>query len=60
MKGELVESDEEQGDTLRAIEFPRIKGGKAFDTNAKWFTKLLKDLGQPLGKPVAISHGGDD
>ena len=38
--------DEERGDELRAIEFDRIKGGKAFDTSAEWFTSLLSDLGQ--------------
>ena len=38
----------------------RIKGGKVFDTDAKWFTKLMKDIGQPVGKQVVVSHGGDD
>ncbi|KAJ1457939.1 pyrophosphate-fructose 6-phosphate 1-phosphotransferase [Pelagophyceae sp. CCMP2097] len=32
--------DEERGDVLRAIEFPRIKGGKAFDVKQPWFTEL--------------------
>jgi pyrophosphate--fructose-6-phosphate 1-phosphotransferase len=62
LKGEsgVVGHDEGRKDILRTIEFPRIKGGKAFDTEAKWFTKLLKDLEQPKGKPVSVSHGGDD
>ena len=62
LKGEsgVVGHDEGRNDILRTIEFPRIKGGKAFDTEAKWFTKLLKELEQPKGKPVAVSHGGDD
>ena len=57
LKGEsgVVGHDEAKKDVLRTIEFPRIKGGKAFDTKAKWFTKMLKDLGQPVGTPV--DHG---
>jgi pyrophosphate--fructose-6-phosphate 1-phosphotransferase len=48
LRGEsgVVGQDEERGDELRAIEFDRIKGGKAFDTSAQWFTSLLSDLGQ--------------
>jgi pyrophosphate--fructose-6-phosphate 1-phosphotransferase len=48
LRGEsgVVGQDEERGDELRAIEFPRIKGGKAFDVSAPWFTGLLADLGQ--------------
>ena len=34
--------DEEQGDKLRAIEFPRIKGGKPFDIDTPWFVEMLK------------------
>lgn len=62
LKGEsgVIGHDEEKRGELRAIEFPRIKGGKVFDTNAPWFNKLLKDISQTKGKPVAISHGGDD
>jgi diphosphate-dependent phosphofructokinase len=62
LRGEsgVVGHDEGRKNVLRTIEFPRIKGGKVFDTNAKWFTKLLKDLEQPKGKAVAVSHGGDD
>ena len=58
LKGEsgVVGHDEAKKNVLRTIEFPRIKGGKVFDTKAKWFTKLLKDLGQPMGKQV--DHGG--
>jgi diphosphate-dependent phosphofructokinase len=62
LKGEsgVIGHDEDRRGELRAIEFPRIKGGKVFDTNAGWFNKLLKDVGQAKGKPVAVSHGGDD
>jgi diphosphate-dependent phosphofructokinase len=48
--------DEEQGDKLRAIEFPRIKGGKPFDIDTPWFTEMLKEIGQPKGKRVAVGH----
>ena len=48
LRGEsgVIGHDEERGDELRAIEFPRIKGGKAFDTSAPWFTELLASIGQ--------------
>ena len=42
----VVGQDEEQGDELRAIEFPRIKGHKKFDTSVAWFTELKASLGQ--------------
>ena len=62
LRGEsgVVGHDEGKKDALRTIEFPRIKGGKVFDTDAKWFTKLLKDIGQPMGSKVVVTHGGDD
>jgi pyrophosphate--fructose-6-phosphate 1-phosphotransferase len=43
LRGEagVIGHDEEQGDRLRAIEFPRIAGGKAFDVNQAWFDELL-------------------
>ena len=48
LRGEsgVVGQDEERDDELRAIEFGRIKGGKAFDVTKDWFTGLLSDLGQ--------------
>lgn len=42
----VVGQDEERGDQLRAIEFERIRGGKAFDFTVPWFQELLRDLGQ--------------
>ena len=48
--------DEEQGDKLRAIEFPRIKGGKPFDIETPWFGQMLKEIGQPKGALVAAGH----
>jgi len=46
LKGEpgCVGEDEERGGELRAIEFPRIKGHKAFDTTLPWFVDLLNDV----------------
>ncbi len=52
----VVGEDEDQGDTLRAIEFPRIKGGKPFDIDVKWFGKLLAGIGQTKGPKVAVKH----
>jgi pyrophosphate--fructose-6-phosphate 1-phosphotransferase len=49
----VVGQDEERGDELRAIEFPRIKGGKPFDLRAPWFGTLLAAIGQPLGASAA-------
>ena len=45
-KGEsgVTGEDEDAGDVLRAIEFPRIKGGKPFDTKTPWFTKMLERI----------------
>jgi pyrophosphate--fructose-6-phosphate 1-phosphotransferase len=42
----VVGHDEEKGDELRAIEFPRIKGGKHFDPRTPWFADMLRDIGQ--------------
>lgn len=42
----VVGHDEERGDELRAIEFERIKGGKAFDTSVDWFQDVLRATGQ--------------
>ncbi|MBL8259793.1 MAG: pyrophosphate--fructose-6-phosphate 1-phosphotransferase [Candidatus Competibacteraceae bacterium] len=58
MRGEsgVIGHDEDRGGVLRAIEFPRIKGGKPFDIDTPWFTEMLKAIGQPKGKKVAVSH----
>jgi diphosphate-dependent phosphofructokinase len=48
--------DEEQGDKLRAIEFPRIKGGKPFDIDTPWFVQMLREIGQPMGARVQTGH----
>jgi pyrophosphate--fructose-6-phosphate 1-phosphotransferase len=48
LRGEsgVVGQDEERGDELRTIEFPRIKGHKKFDVSVGWFQELLGSLGQ--------------
>jgi pyrophosphate--fructose-6-phosphate 1-phosphotransferase len=48
LRGEsgLIGEDEEQGDKLRAIEYPRIKGGKHFDPSIGWFQEILVRTGQ--------------
>jgi pyrophosphate--fructose-6-phosphate 1-phosphotransferase len=38
--------DEAQNGKLRTIEFPRIKGGKPFDTSVKWFGEVMNTIGQ--------------
>ncbi|NLR96551.1 pyrophosphate--fructose-6-phosphate 1-phosphotransferase [Rhizobium sp. P38BS-XIX] len=38
--------DESQGGKLRVIEFPRIKGGKAFDISSPWFAEVMEHIGQ--------------
>ena len=47
----VIGHDEEDGNTLKAIPFDRIKGGKPFDITQHWFTELLAGIGQPA--PVA-------
>jgi pyrophosphate--fructose-6-phosphate 1-phosphotransferase len=42
----VVGHDEEHGGLLRAIEFPRIKGGRRFDMNVDWFRDMLTEIGQ--------------
>ncbi len=52
----VIGHDEDQGGVLRAIEFPRIKGGKPFDTDLSWFDALLADIGQSKGSKVEVAH----
>jgi pyrophosphate--fructose-6-phosphate 1-phosphotransferase len=44
----VIGHDEEDGDRLKAIAFPRIAGGKAFDVSQPWFRALLEGIGQPV------------
>lgn len=48
----LIGHDENHHNKLRAIEFPRVKGGKPFDHTQPWFNDLLDEIGQPKGTPV--------
>jgi diphosphate-dependent phosphofructokinase len=52
----VIGHDEDQNNVLRAIEFPRIKGGKPFNIDSPWFVETLKSIGQPKGKKVDVSH----
>jgi diphosphate-dependent phosphofructokinase len=56
VSGVIGHDEEKKGQPMRAIEFPRIKGGKNFDVKAKWFDALLKDIGQPKGKVLSVKH----
>lgn len=52
----LMGHDEDQGNVLRAIEFPRVKGGKPFDIDSDWFNQTLADIGQNKGVRVETDH----
>lgn len=51
----LIGHDEERNNILRAIEFPRIKGGKPLNMNQPWVKELFAEIKQPLGE-LADSH----
>ncbi|MBA3683942.1 MAG: pyrophosphate--fructose-6-phosphate 1-phosphotransferase [Planctomycetes bacterium] len=59
-EGGVIGHDEDHGGRLRAIEFPRIKGGKPFDLDQEWFDRLLKGIGQPMGRRATVAHGGEE
>lgn len=50
-KAGVIGHDEEDNNKLKAIDFPRIAGGKAFNVNEAWFTELLSGIGQEF-KPA--------
>ncbi len=52
----VIGHDDDKNDELRAIEFPRIAGGKPFDTDVAWFGELLKSIGQTKGAKVEAAH----
>jgi pyrophosphate--fructose-6-phosphate 1-phosphotransferase len=52
----VIGEDDDRGNELRAIEFPRIAGGKPFDIDVPWFNELLRDIGQPKNSKVVTSH----
>ena len=49
----VIGHDEDNRGILRAIEFPRIAGGKPFDIKSPWFGELIESIGQPKGKNIA-------
>lgn len=55
-EGGVIGHDEDQNNTLRAIEFNRIKGGKSFDIDQPWFNELLGRIGQTKGHKVEVAH----
>src|SRR5450432_726036 len=56
LRGEsgVIGHDEDRGGRLRAIEFPRIKGGKPFNVDEPWFDEMLKDIRQPRGRLLPV------
>ena len=56
VSGVIGHDEDKKGKPMRAIEFPRIKGGKNFDVKQKWFGALLREIGQPMGKKVVVGH----
>ncbi|MGQ4560632.1 pyrophosphate--fructose-6-phosphate 1-phosphotransferase [Dermabacteraceae bacterium P7054] len=44
----VIGHDEDKGCVLRAIEFERIAGHKAFDINQEWFQNVMKRVGQKV------------
>ena len=49
LRGEsgVIGQDEEDNDTLKAIDFKRIAGGKPFNVHQQWFADLLEEIGEP-------------
>ncbi|MEQ1499510.1 MAG: pyrophosphate--fructose-6-phosphate 1-phosphotransferase [Novosphingobium sp.] len=46
VSGVIGHDEGRAGMPLRAIEFPRIRGGKRFDTSQGWFLAMLQEIGQ--------------
>lgn len=51
----VIGHDEDDRNILRAIEFPRIAGGKPFNIDTPWFEELLDAIGQAKGANIALS-----
>ena len=52
----VIGHDEEDDDTLKAIEFPRIAGGKPFDITQQWFLDMLAEIGQTVEAAEPAEH----
>ena len=51
-KAGVVGLDEDAGDELSVIAFPRIAGHKPFDITSEWFVDMVTDMGQPAPEPA--------
>ncbi|MEN8724453.1 MAG: pyrophosphate--fructose-6-phosphate 1-phosphotransferase [Lentimonas sp.] len=49
----VIGHDDDDRNILRAIEFPRIAGGKPFNIDTPWFEELLNSIGQAKGANIA-------
>ncbi|WP_341361242.1 pyrophosphate--fructose-6-phosphate 1-phosphotransferase [Georgenia sp. M64] len=58
LRGEsgVIGHDEEDGDRLKAVPFPRIAGGKAFDIGQEWFGELMAGIGQKVEAAAPAAH----
>lgn len=58
LRGEsgVIGHDEEDGDRLKAVPFPRIAGGKAFDISQEWFGELMAGIGQKVEAAAPAAH----
>ncbi|MGZ5028246.1 MAG: pyrophosphate--fructose-6-phosphate 1-phosphotransferase [Methylobacter sp.] len=58
LRGEagVIGHDDDNNFVLRAIEFPRIKGGKPFNIDTPWFNQTLAEIGQAKGAKVSVGH----
>merc|ERR1712060_813427 len=45
-EGGVVGQDENKDGELRVCKFPRIKGGKPFDTSVAWYKSMCSEIGQ--------------
>ncbi|MEM9302236.1 MAG: pyrophosphate--fructose-6-phosphate 1-phosphotransferase [Pseudomonadota bacterium] len=52
----VIGQDDDADFELRAIEFPRIAGGKPFDIDTDWFGTMLDEIGQAKGPKVDVEH----
>ncbi|MFD1719094.1 pyrophosphate--fructose-6-phosphate 1-phosphotransferase [Georgenia deserti] len=52
----VIGHDEEDSDRLKAVPFPRIAGGKAFDITQPWFTDMMGAIGQSVSAAPAAAH----
>ena len=49
----VIGHDEGQGNVLRAVEFERIAGHKAFDIEQPWFHEVMETVGQKISPAAA-------